>query len=296
MKNRPLALALSIFAAFCFLYGCASARPADTANPVVISAPQPPDTANPAAASAPQPPDKAAALKTQHESPNLAAEDEQLPPDELGWEDENNQPIYTVADPLEPFNRAMYVFNDRLYFWLMKPIARGYRAALPQPARSAVQNFFVNLSAPVRIVNNILQGKIENAETEWARFLYNSTVGVLGFRDAAAAIPELAPKDEDLGLTLASYGIGDGLFIFWPILGPSTLRDSVGTLGDHFLSPTSYVNPIGLSFGVSGYRTINHLSLHIGDYEALKKAALDPYESIRNAYIQLRQAEIRRDQ
>jgi phospholipid-binding lipoprotein MlaA len=279
MKNRPLAVVLSIFAAFCFFYGCASAPSAKRPNLAVD--PKPP------------PLDEAPALKTPDEPGQMAGE-EPLPEDELGWEDENNQTIYAVADPLEPFNRAMYVLNDRLYFWLMKPVARGYQTVVPQPARGAVQNFFVNLGAPIRIVNNILQGKIRNAETEWARFLYNSTVGVLGFGDPAAAVPKLALKHEDLGLTLADYGIGDGFFIFWPVLGPSTLRDSVGLLGDHFLNPVAYINPVELSFGISGYHTINYLSLHIGDYEALKKAALDPYESIRNAYIQLRQAEIRR--
>lgn len=279
MKNRPLAVVLGIFAAFCFFYGCASAPPPKLSN---LAGDPKPGPLN----------EKAPALKTPDETPVRLAEEEPLPENELGLEEET---IYTVPDPLEPFNRAMYVFNDRLYFWLMKPVAQGYRAVVPPPARGAVQNFFVNLGAPIRIVNNILQGKIRNAETEWARFLYNSTVGVLGFRDAAAAVPKLSPRYEDLGLTLADYGIGDGFFIFWPVLGPSTLRDSVGLLGDHFLNPVAYVNPLELSAGISGYNQINHLSLHIGDYEALKKAALDPYESIRNAYIQLRRAEMRRN-
>lgn len=281
MKNRSLPIVLSIVMLFWFFYGCAAARPADMQD----SAAAPVPAAQPALGAQIPPP------STQDESPS---ENDLLLDDEFGWEEDTTE-IYTVPDPLEPFNRAMFVFNDRLYFWLMKPVARGYRAAVPRPARSAAKNFFVNLAAPIRIVNNILQGNGQGAEAEWARFLFNSTVGVLGFRDPAAAYPELAYRPEDLGQTLGVYGIGNGFYIYWPVLGPSTLRDSVGMLGDRFLNPVGYVDPLELSLGISSYNMINNISFRIGDYEALKKAALDPYQAFRNAYIQLRQAEIRRD-
>lgn len=214
--------------------------------------------------------------------------------DDLGWnESDQAETIYTVADPLEKWNRAMFVLNDKLYFWLMKPVTQGYRAVMPQPARSGVKNFFFNTTAPIRIVNNMFQGKSRAAEAELARFLYNTTLGVLGFWNPAEGKPELNPPVEDLGQTMAKYGFIDGFYIVWPILGPSTLRDTIGDVGDRFLNPFGYVDPIETSLAISAYDQINNLSFRIGDYEAIKKAALDPYESMRNGYIQLRQSKIR---
>jgi phospholipid-binding lipoprotein MlaA len=277
--SRSVALALSIMTTLWFFYGCAASRPAaeHSSHPEFPAVQHPQEvqgTVQPAAA--------------------LSEEEKLLLEDDLDWEDDPLDDFYSVADPLEGFNRAMFVVNDRLYFWLLKPVARGYRAAMPRPARSAVRNFFVNIKAPVRIVNNILQGRFRDAEAEWARFLLNSTVGVLGFGDPASTHPKLALRDEDLGQTLAVYGLGDGFFLFLPILGPSTLRDSAGMTGDWFLSPTFYVEPLELSLGISGYNQVNRLSFHIGDYESLKNAALDPYVSIRDGYIQMRRAQIKR--
>lgn len=223
---------------------------------------------------------------------DLTEEEDLLFEDDLDWDDDEED-IYSVADPLEKFNRAIFVFNDKLYFWVLKPVAKGYRTVMPQPARSGVKNFFTNITAPLRIINNILQGKGSEAEAEWARFLYNTTIGVFGFGNPAQDYPKLNPPDEDLGQTLASYGIGDGFFLMLPFLGPSTLRDGFGELGDTFLKPFSYVKPLEASMGLWAYEEVNDISFRIGDYESLKDAALDPYESFRNAYIQLRQAKIR---
>lgn len=208
---------------------------------------------------------------------------------------EADQEFYTVADPLEPINRAIFTFNDRLYFWVIKPAAQGYRAVTPQPVRTGVQNFFNHIGTPIRLVNLILQGKLQSAEAEFAKFLYNSTAGVLGFGNPAKKYPQLNPDEEDFGQTLAVYHIGDGFFIEWPILGPKTLRDSFGTVGDWFLDPVFYyIDPLSASLSISAYRILNDVSFRIGDYEALKKAALDPYEAFRNAYIQLRQSKIKK--
>ncbi|KJS31857.1 MAG: hypothetical protein VR64_10005 [Desulfatitalea sp. BRH_c12] len=273
MKNRVLK-ALAIVGGLCVSFGCASGRP--SAEPGAINTPAPTALAQPV-------PDA-----PQNE---LSAEDELLLDETFGLENGNS--FYTVADPLEPVNRAMFVFNDKLYFWVMKPVAEGYRFVTPTPVRSGVRNFFHNLGAPVRIVNNVLQGKGRAAEAEWTRFLYNTTVGILGFGNPAARYPELNVSPEDLGQTLAVYGIGDGFFLMWPILGASTLRDTAGMGGDRFLNPIGYVDPFELSLGLSGYDKINTLSFRIGDYESLKDAALDPYASFRDAYIQLRQSKIK---
>jgi phospholipid-binding lipoprotein MlaA len=194
--------------------------------------------------------------------------------------------VVHVADPIEPFNRAMYHFNDKFYFWILKPVAQGYKFLVPTPFRTGVKNFFYNLITPVRMVNCILQGKFYFAGTEFTRFVINSTVGMLGFVDPAQNYPMLKAKEEDLGQTFGNYGIGNGFYIVWPFLGPSTLRDTVGMAGDLFLNPVNYVRPAEAALGITAYEKVNTTSFYIGDYEAIKEASLDPYSAIRNAYIQ----------
>jgi len=200
--------------------------------------------------------------------------------------------VVQVADPLSPWNRAMFHFNDKLYFWLLKPLSRGYRAVIPTPVRSVVKNFFRNITMPIRMVSCLLQGKGRAASAELSRFLINSTVGVLGFGNPARRWPELNPSEEDLGQTLGSYGIGNGFYIVWPILGPSTLRDSMGMVGDWFLNPVSYVEPTETYLEIRAVETVNETSFKIGDYESLKEAAIDPYVALRNAYIQHRKKKV----
>ena len=206
--------------------------------------------------------------------------------------DDTDKEVVQVADPLSSWNRAMFHFNDKLYFWALKPISRGYKAVIPTPVRSGIKNFFHNLTMPIRMVSCLLQGKGRAASAELSRFLINSTVGILGFGNPAKRWPELNPSEEDLGQTLARYGIGNGFYIVWPFLGPSTLRDSVGMAGEWFLNPVSYVEPTETYLEVRAVDTVNTTSFKIGDYESLKEAALDPYVALRNAYIQHRKKKV----
>lgn len=199
----------------------------------------------------------------------------------------------SIADPLYYFNYAMYELNDVLYFAAIKPLASAYKALTPTLVRKGVKNFFHNLIFPVRLVNNLLQGKIKKAGTEVDIFLVNSIFGILGFGQVAQNEFNLHTSDEDLGQTFGSYSIGNGLYLVLPVLGPSTLRDVVGRAGDSFLTPINYLDPWELSWGLKAYDKINDTSFHIGDYEALKEAALDPYAAIRDAYIQHRQEKIK---
>ena len=208
-------------------------------------------------------------------------------------EEEKKEEIISVADPLYYWNWSVFHFNDKLYFWILKPVSEAYRAVVPRQVRSGLHNFFYNIEMPVRFVNCILQGKFETAGDEFASFVVNSTEGILGFDDPAKNYPELQKGVEDFGQTLGSYRIGNGIYIVWPLLGPSTLRDTIGMAGDSFLKPSSYVESLELSMGVTGLRTINATSFKIGDYETFKKATLEPYEGLRNAYIQNRQKKIR---
>jgi phospholipid-binding lipoprotein MlaA len=213
--------------------------------------------------------------------------------DELDlFDEEFEKDKVVVADPLSFWNRGMFHFNDKFYFWALKPVAKGYRAAVPSTARIGVKNFFTNLTTPIRLVNCILQWKWQAANGEFARFLLNSTVGVLGFGNPAKKYPKLNPSEEDLGQTLGAYGIGNGLYVVWPFLGPSTLRDSLGLVGDFFLNPVFYVKPMEAAVGIKAYEIVNDTSFKIGDYESLKKEAINPYDALRDIYIQHRRSKV----
>ena len=202
-----------------------------------------------------------------------------------------------IADPLEPFNRAMYHFNDKLYFWVLKPVARGYGKVVPEVARIGVRNFFSNIASPIRIVNCVLQAKFVGAVKELGRFAINTVWGIGGLMDLASDNAVNLPKqDADFGQTLGVYGLGQGFYIHWPILGPSSPRDTVGMIGDAFLHPFTYFNETRVLYvwiGIKVVETVNTTSLSIGDYESLKDAAVDPYVAIRDAYVQYRLKKIK---
>jgi phospholipid-binding lipoprotein MlaA len=207
-------------------------------------------------------------------------------------EEEITDQMVEIADPLEPFNRTMYGLNDILYFWVVKPCAMTCEQVVPEPARIGISNFFQNLTTPVRFVNCLLQGKGDDAGIEFNRFVINTTAGILGFGDPARDQHGLELVDEDLGQTLAVAGFENGFYIVWPLLGPSTARDSVGMVGDMFLNPVFYVEHTETAIGISAVKFTNESSFHIGEYEAFKSAALDPYVAMRDMYIQYRNKKI----
>jgi phospholipid-binding lipoprotein MlaA len=226
----------------------------------------------------------------------LTADEEALfKEDEDEWLDEDDtQKLALIADPIEPFNRAMFSFNDKLYTWVLRPVTLGYRKVAPEPVRLGVRNFFTNLATPIRFTNCLLQGKGKAATVEATKLIFNSTFGLLGFIDIFEDRPEMQPDKEDFGQTLGRWGVGSGFYIVWPILGSSDLRDTVGLAGDTVLDPLTYVDNTKVALSLRGYERINRLSFHIEDIDAAKKAAFDPYEATRNFYIQLRQSKIKK--
>jgi len=206
---------------------------------------------------------------------------------------ESEKDTTSIADPLEPFNRAMFKFNDKLYFYMIKPIAKGLRRVLPKPARVSVANFFFNLTTPVRFVNSILQGKMHDALNEFGRFMINTTAGIGGLFDPAKKYAGLTRKEEDLGQTLAVYGLGHGFYLFIPLIGPTSLRDGIGMLGDLRPDPRVYFTDDRLKIGLYVIDEINKLSLDKDTYESVKKESLDPYLTIRAAYAQFREARVK---
>ncbi len=211
------------------------------------------------------------------------------------FEDEFAEEIKPIWDPIEPVNRAVFVFNDKLYFWVIKPAARGYNFIVPEKGRVAVDRFFTNLTTPVRFVNSLLQLKLGKAGSEVVRFVVNSTVGVLGFMDPARDRWNIYLHDEDLGQTFGRYGSGPGFYLVLPVLGPSSLRDGAGRAGDLFLKPTTYIfrDDTLAGIGVTAYENFNSISLKIGVYEGLKKDAIDPYSYIRDSYHQYRENKVK---
>jgi len=205
------------------------------------------------------------------------------------------KPPVRVADPLEPVNRAFFVFNDRLYFWLLKPVARGYAFLVPEFARIGIRNALENVKMPVRLVNSLLQGKVNGAGRELARFTINSTIGMAGLFDPAKDGFEIAASDEDTGQTLAAAGLGHGAYLVIPFWGPSSLRDAVGLGGDIFLNPLWFLfDDPWTSVYIYAGKSVNNTSLVIGEYEDIKAAAIDPYLAVRDGYIQYRQGQVAR--
>jgi phospholipid-binding lipoprotein MlaA len=195
-----------------------------------------------------------------------------------------------VSDPLEPVNRVFFKFNDKLYFWVLKPVAKGYKTVAPEPFRESIQHFFVNVRYPIRVVNNLLQAKFKGAGIETARFLVNSTVGIGGLFDPANDEWNLRPHPEDLDQTLGFYGLPPGAYLDWPLFGPSSVRGTAGMVGDSFLVPWNYIDETPVIFGTRVFDTVNASSLRLGEYERFKEGSFDPYVSLRDAYFENRRS------
>ena len=202
-------------------------------------------------------------------------------------------PAVTVYDPLEKTNRVMFEVNDRLYFWFLKPTATVYAAYFPPETRTCFRNLFYNLQFPIRVVNNVFQGKLKGAGIELARFGINSTMGVGGLFDVAATNFSINPRDEDFGLTLGHYGVPNGMYVVLPFFGPSTVRDTTGRVADGFLDPVYYIPWFWVASGTKAGVLFNQVSLRLGKYEDLKKSAVDPYASMRNAYVKYRSEQLK---
>ena len=218
------------------------------------------------------------------------AEDEEDYEDDEEYEDE----VAQINDPLYGLNNVFFQFNDVLYLYLLRPAARGYGFVIPVEFRTVINNFFYNLRFPIRFVNCLLQFKGTKALKEAGGFLLNSTIGIAGLGEVASYW-DLKPSPEDLGQTLAVYGLGHGFYIHYPFLGPYSLRDSAKFIDTFFLDPVSWLgwNKFGdydwyWLVAIRGYALFNELSLQIEDIDALREAMLDPYVGIRDAWAEHR--------
>ena len=207
-----------------------------------------------------------------------------------------------VFDPLSGYNRVMTSFNDKFYIYVLTPTAKGYAYVVPETARIGIDNFFTNLFFPIRFTNNLLQLKFQNASEELGRFLMNTIWGLGGFMDPATNELDMKIHKEDFGQTLGFYGVGEGFHIVLPFLGPSNLRDTVGLVADSYVSPLStsgdayakykIPNNVIEQISIASFNTINSVSLTPGEYESIRKDALDLYPFLRDIYSQARKKQI----
>ena len=203
-----------------------------------------------------------------------------------------------AGDPLEPMNRALFKVDAGLDQVLVRPIIKTYRFIVPEGGRQHVDLFVNNLHSPITFVNDILQGEITRAGTTLGRFLVNTTVGFLGFFDVGTKLG-MEYHSEDFGQTLAVWGIGDGPYVYVPLLGPSTFRDGTGFMVDSFLvDPLSWYNRgdgsmAWVQWANFGLVYVDTKDVTMDILDELKKSSLDYYAALRSSYRQIRASEIR---
>jgi len=201
-----------------------------------------------------------------------------------------------VNDPLESVNRVIFGFNEIVYEFLLTPVATTYNTVLHETVRSGVSNAIDNISSPVTLVNDILQFELDRALTTIARFVVNTIAGIGGIADVASSIG-LEEHSEDFGQTLGSYGVGEGLYLVLPLLGPSNPRDAIGDL---VVDP--YFDPLGLylsntdrdaaGYARTGVSAVSEFAGLMGELSQIKRTSVDYYAAIRSLYRQKRVAEI----
>lgn len=196
-------------------------------------------------------------------------------------------------DPLEPFNREMFQFNQDFDEKIAKPVAEVYRNTVPAQVRKGVRNFFANLGDVIVFVNDTLQMKWHDAVNDAGRVMVNTTLGLGGLMDVASELG-VEKRNEDFGQTLGYWGLPAGPYLVLPILGPSTFpRDTAGIVGDFYAWPVSYVEDDAVAGGLGVLRFIQVRADLLGTEDLLEQAALDRYVFVRDAYLQRRESLIR---
>jgi phospholipid-binding lipoprotein MlaA len=190
-------------------------------------------------------------------------------------------------DPWEPFNRKVYRFNEVVDDALARPIATAYRDTFHEEIRGRVRNFFSNIGDLWIGANDFMQGKFFDGFEDWARFAFNSTIGLFGLHDVASDMG-IEKRNEDFGQTLGRWGLREGPYLVLPILGSSTLRDGAGTAVDLYVDPVGDFRPIRLRNSSVALRLVNTRADLLDASRILEQAALDKYTFQRDAYLQRR--------
>ncbi|CAB1367862.1 MlaA family lipoprotein [Denitratisoma oestradiolicum] len=194
-------------------------------------------------------------------------------------------------DPIEGFNRAVFAFNDGLDKVVIKPVAQGYEATLPQTARNGVANFFGNVADVFIGVNNVLQGKMPEAINDFGRVMVNTTLGILGFMDIASDLG-VEKHEEDFGQTFGHWGVGSGAYVVLPVFGPRTVRDTVGLVADVNVDPVGNLSDVSSRNTLLVTRLVSDRTALLPADKVIEEAALDKYSYIRDGYLQRRRSQI----
>lgn len=205
----------------------------------------------------------------------------------------------TPGDPFESYNRSMYSFNQSVDNAILKPTATAYKNYVPEPIQLFTRNFFSNLDDVFVGINNFLQGKPVAALNDWTRVLLNTTFGFFGIADPATEMGWRKQR-EDFGQTLGVWGVPAGPFVVLPLLGPSSVRDTAGTVVDYAVDPTGYAiagnmrleGRTAQRIGAAGLRLIDTRSRLLGVTDLLQAAALDEYSFVRDGYRQRRRSAV----
>lgn len=222
-------------------------------------------------------------------------------PDPALIDEMDDYALVQVSDPFEPVNRAVFKFNDGLYDYVLRPVSKGYTHVVPSPVRTGIRNFLDNIRFPIRFVNSALQGKPGRAGRETQKFVVNTVAGLGGFLRISDDVPSLANiPQEDTGQTFGVWRIGAGPYVVLPVLGPGTVRDTVGFAGDYFLSPLNWNLRENIEWysweidtGVTAVNVVSRLPETLATYDAARKDAIDPYLAVRSSYVQYREAAVK---
>jgi len=193
-------------------------------------------------------------------------------------------------DPFEGFNRAMFSVNEGIDV-VVKPIAQGYDTVTPSPVKAGIGNFFGNIADVWTAFNNFLQGKGGQGFSDVGRVLVNTTIGIVGLFDVASEMG-MEKHSEDFGQTLGKWGVGDGPYLYWPIIGPRTTRDTLGWAVDSYADPVLNLDDVALRNSLAGIRFIDLRASLLPTDKVVEQAAFDKYDYIRDAYLQHRRSEI----
>lgn len=211
-------------------------------------------------------------------------------------DDYDSEPVSQISDPIEPWNRFWFRFNDIFYIHVAKPVYNGWTYVTPGFMRDGIGNLFYNALFPTRFINCVLQFRLLDAGVEFSRFMMNvmGSAGLANLAKNKKTIVPVDPTGEDFGQTLGRWGFGPGFYIVWPFIGPSSLRDSIGRVGDYFTDPIFYINPWYASTGAEGVFRLNDMGEVLPAYENLTDISIDPYIAMREAYANMRAVQIKR--
>ena len=194
-------------------------------------------------------------------------------------------------DPFEPWNRAMYEVHQVVDGNIVKPIAEAYVKTMPEQIRTGVSNFFGNIDDIFTGINNVLEGRGNQAGDDFGRVLLNSTFGFGGILDLASMVGINKDK-KDFGITFGKWGAPQGPYFFVPLFGPTTVRDGTGVVVRYFLSPIGYINEIPLRNSLYGIGYLDLRAQALSAESVLDTAALDRYRFLRNAYLKNRRYQV----